>query len=202
MPEPRQQLLAIENLGLTLGRKTLLEPHSFTLRAGECVALTGPNGSGKTTLLRIVTGKQPASSGHFSWNEDLVPDTAMSLVLGGTPFYENMTVGEHLGLIAASWGLPAENVDDLMTTFDMTHIRDSFIEELSSGERQLLCLAMGLLRPATVIILDEPEQRLDQRRRGLLGEVLEAKKSENIGVLMASHDQDLVDRVADVKLQL
>ncbi|MFC0582146.1 ABC transporter ATP-binding protein [Micrococcoides hystricis] len=200
MDNDSEALLHVDGLELTLGRKHLLAPASFTLHAGRCVALTGPNGSGKTTLLRIVTGKLQPTAGTFRW--DGVKNTDLSLALGSTPFYENMTVQEHLGLVAASWSLEESAARPLVEGFGMEPILDSFIEELSSGERQLVSLSLALLRPAKVLILDEPEQRLDTRRRQVLATLLNKQRELGAAVLMASHDTELVEAVADTVLQL
>lgn len=89
-----------------------------------------------------------------------------------------------------------------MEALKIARIQDSFPLELSSGERQLVSLAIGLIRPSELMILDEPEQRLDIERRALVAELLLDKKRNGGAVVMATHDPQFVEALADSHVAL
>jgi ATPase subunit of ABC transporter with duplicated ATPase domains len=80
--------------------------------------------------------------------------------------------------------------------------RDQLPLTLSSGQRRRLALASCFVRPRRLLVLDEPEQRLDTRGREWLAAQLLREKRDGVAILMASHDADLVDATADIRLSI
>lgn len=199
MPKPLGEVRQVTKH--VAGRQILAEV-SFDILPGGCVAIEGANGSGKTTLLGIVLGRETATSGSVWFAPEITHSIAA--VMQTPPFFDNLTVLEHLHFVQVSWGLSAEAArpERLLAEFGIEHIADTFPGELSSGERQLVGLCFGLLRPAAVLVLDEPEQRLDAERRVILRRHLAARKAEGAGIVMASHDGDLVENLADHTVSL
>src|SRR6266545_1005247 len=89
-----------------------------------------------------------------------------------------------------------------LTELGLDGARDQLPATLSSGQRRRLALASCFVRPRRLLVLDEPEQRLDTRGRAWLADRLRAEKAAGTAVLMASHDPDLVDAVANVRIEL
>ncbi len=201
-----------EEAGVALGDVTLLSPVSFEVEPGRTLAVVGPNGSGKTTLLRVLAGLVSPSSGTVVV-DGLPPDerrpafrARVASLLGVPPLARNLTLREYLTLIAISWGTSADQAtrqaDDLMDEFGIARLASRFPHELSSGQTQLYILAVTLARPFEVLLLDEPEQRLDPDRLTLVGDALACRKAAGATLVLASHSRPLVDRLADQVLAL
>ena len=182
--------------------EVLLAPVSLSVGAGEAVIVRGPNGSGKTTLLRILSGALRPTSGDVSVDGHRVDDrrravrNAISARIGLPAFARELTAHEHLRFIATTWGRsgsPATDAaDEVMAALGIDHLTQRFVHELSSGQLQLLSLATALVRPFSVLILDEPEQRLDADRLAVVAAVLRARIEAGAAVVIASHSADLV----------
>ncbi len=192
-------LVEVSGVSKTVSGREILAPVSYSLAAGEGVVLTGPNGSGKTTLLKILAGRDLATEGSVRWLESLDQRAGIATVLGDPPFFENLTVLEHLRFVCVSWGASPGTTEpeEILEALGIGRIRDGFPLELSSGERQLVSLAIGLIRPSELIILDEPEQRLDTERRARVVELLLEKKRKGGAVVMATHDPQFTEALAD-----
>ena len=198
--------------GLTRGFSGLLVLHqlSFELAAGEGAAVIGPNGSGKTTLLRCIVGTDLPDEGRVTLNgfpvRETSPDTraAMASVLDDVDFFPDLSVSEHLSLFAFTHGQPAaeSTVEQVLTELGLTGQRDQLPATLSSGQRRRLALASCFVRPRRLLVLDEPEQRLDGDGRKWLATKLNAEKAAGTAVLMASHDQELIEAVADLYIEV
>jgi len=198
--------------GLTRGFSGLLVLHelSFELPPGEGAAVIGPNGSGKTTLLRCVAGTDLPDAGRITLNGfpvlETSPDTraAMACVLDDVDFFPDLSVGEHLALCALAHGQPdAEaTVEAVLDELGITDQRDQLPATLSSGQRRRLALASCFVRPRSLLVLDEPEQRLDVEGRAWLAAKLNAEKAAGSSVLMASHDPELIEAVADLYIEV
>ncbi|GAA1859326.1 hypothetical protein GCM10009687_28060 [Asanoa iriomotensis] len=109
-------------------------------------------------------------------------------------------MAEHLALLAYAHGDGGDPVEEVLTELGLAPARDQLPITLSSGQRRRLALASCLVRPRRVLILDEPEQRLDVDGRAWLTDRLRREKAAGTAVLMASHDAELVDAVADVRI--
>jgi len=190
----------------------LLAPSTLTVRSGECVVLRGANGSGKTTFLRILAGTLEPSEGSVALDGRAVDErdpatrALVAPLIGSPAAYRDLTLIDHLVLVDSTWGgeirTADDRADDLLATLEIDHLSERFPHELSSGQQQLFHLAMVLFRPARVLLLDEPEQRLDTHKREVLTEILLARKASGTAVVAACHDRDmtaaLADRVVDV----
>lgn len=206
------QLVLARNLSVSFDRQTLLSSVSFSIGRGEALAVLGPNGSGKTTLLRVVSGRLPSSTGTIMVcgmqpNEKNPQFRAVVAgLLGNPPSAPNLTVHEHVALVAASWNVGVdtarEQADGLLDRFRIAHLASRYPHELSTGQSQLFALALTLSRSSDVLLLDEPEQRLDADRLLLVGEILRSLVSEGKTIIMASHSSELVDQVCDSQIHL
>lgn len=195
-----------EGVGKTIDTTTLLLPTNVRAKSGQCVVLRGPNGSGKTTLLRIIGGLlEPtvgtATIGGVRSDERLPGIRAAVGALIGTPTtYRDLTLIDHLVLIDSTWGRDPDTSDDrgleLMGRLGIEHLYDRFPHELSSGQQQLFRLALTFSRPATVVLLDEPEQRLDTGKRGVVAEMIRERAKAGATVIMACHDPEMTKSLA------
>ena len=205
-------LVSASELGVSIDRQVLLSDTSFHADRGEALAVLGPNGAGKTTLLRVVSGRIRPSTGTVTV-ADMVPSEkdpkfrgAVAALLGNPPTAANLTVREHVILVAASWNASVDiataQSDDLLDQFGISRLASRYPHELSTGQSQLFALALTLSRNFDLLLLDEPEQRLDADRVHLVGEVLRSLVVGGKTIIMASHNTALVDQVCDRQLQV
>jgi len=190
----------------------LLLPTDLELGTAECVVLRGPNGSGKTTLLRILAGTVPPSEGEATLDGLPVDErhdltrTAIAALVGAPATYRDLTLVDHLVLIESTWGHVGERADDradeMLELLEIDHLAERFPHELSSGQQQLFHLSMVLVRPSSILILDEPEQRLDTDKRDLLTRILLDRKAAGTSLLIACHDPSMTGALADTVVDI
>ncbi|MFJ4685228.1 ATP-binding cassette domain-containing protein [Streptomyces sp. NPDC091377] len=195
-------LLTVLGVSRTFGEREALRAVDLEVAAGERVALLGPNGSGKSTLLRIACGRDRPSTGTVAFDggpmseNDVRVRARVAVVGDALTCYPDLTVRQHLELVAVAHGVPQHRIDPLLDGQRLTHHADSLPGALSSGQLQALLLASALLRPRDLLILDEPEQRLDPRARLRLADLLRAEGERGTAVLFATHHRELAG-VAD-----
>lgn len=196
-----------EGLTKRIGEVTLLAPTSVTVRPGTCLVVRGPNGAGKTTLLRILAGTLTPTDGRVSIDDrpaderDPVIRARTAALLGAPTAYRDLTLADHLTLVDSTWGRdPATCHDRVAAGLDrlqIGHLETRFPHELSSGQGQLFRLALTLFRPSDLLVLDEPEQRLDTDKRALVADLIATRRDAGTTVVMACHDPAMTEAVAD-----
>ena len=191
--------VAIETRGLTrnFGKVTAVEFLNLQIPDGALFGLIGPNGAGKTTTLRMLAGLLEPTAGQIlihgqlangSWRE-------MQRRIGYMPdffgVYEDMLVWEYLDFFARCYGIGLQRrqqvIGDLLELVDLTEKRDSFVETLSRGMRQRLCLAHALVHDPEVLLLDEPASGLDPRARVEMRELLRELQKMGKTIVLSSH---------------
>jgi ABC-2 type transport system ATP-binding protein len=164
---------------------------------GEIFGLVGPNGAGKTTTLRILATLLSATAGEAEVagiNVRRNPDAARR-VLGYMPdvfgVYDDMKVWEYLDFFARCYGIPADRrrrmIGDLLDLVDLGDKRDAYVQGLSRGMQQRLCLAHTLVHDPKVLLLDEPASGLDPRARVELRELLRELRLLGKTIVISSH---------------
>jgi ABC-2 type transport system ATP-binding protein len=197
--------LAVQGLQHKYGDRPVIEGLTFTLAPGQAIALVGPNGAGKTTVLKCIVGSAEPAAGKILL--DGVPiDERIEVVrrdvatlLDDLDFFPDLTAAEHLDLLARAHGnaSPEDLVDTTLDDIGLLPAADQLPGSLSSGQRRRLALATALVRPRKLMVLDEPEARLDTDGVQWLSEKLVAEKKAGTSILFASHDPALVETVAD-----
>lgn len=191
----------------------LYKDMSFNLYAGELTCLLGSNGAGKSTLLRTLTGLQPALGGEvllqgkgISKYSEQQLSTLLGLVLtdktiiGGLKVSELVALGRHP--YTGFWGRLTKGdhriVENAMNDVSILHKRDSYVGELSDGERQKVMIAKALAQECPIIILDEPTAFLDIVNRIEIINLLHLIAStQNKTILLSTHDIELALTLAD-----
>ena len=208
-PGPRPggpPLLAVSGVSRRYGDRAALHPLDLTLAAGQCVAVLGANGSGKSTLLRIAAGRDTPTTGGISYGgrpmseDDPVVRTEIAVVGDLVSAYPDLTVQEHLLLVAVAHGAgrgAGALVDRALGECRLADHAAALPGSLSSGQLQALQLATVLVRPRRLLVLDEPEQRLDPAARRWLGGLLHGEKDAGAALLIATHHTELAAAVAD-----
>lgn len=169
------------------------------------MAIVGGNGAGKSTLLWCVVGSDSLDEGVIQLGGVELDESraatraAMASLLDDVDFFPDLSVAEHLQLLAWLHGTErAESVvESVVDDLGLRRIRDQLPPTLSSGQRHRLGLASCFVRPFDLLVLDELEQRLDAVGRDWLRGRLLAETSRGRGIVFASHDEALVAAVAD-----
>jgi ABC-2 type transport system ATP-binding protein len=201
--------LKVSGLSRHYGRLVGLDHLDLELGAGECVALIGANGSGKSTAIRTIAGLLEPSDGSVricGHDPHVEPGAeaaraALALVPDVPLLYEDLTVRQHLALVALAHGVVDDEVDaridELLGRLGLGERADFLPAELSRGMRQKTALACGLIRPAELLVLDEPVVGLDPQSQALLTELLLDAKARGVAVLLTTHQMRFADGVAD-----
>jgi ABC-2 type transport system ATP-binding protein len=190
---------AIETSNLTKHFNGLTAVDNLDLRIepGTLYGFIGPNGAGKTTTLRLLAGLLEPTAGDIRLAGQDVrrnPETARWLV-GYMPdffgVYEDMMVWEYLDFFGRCYNLPADRrarlVDELLALVDLDGKRDDYVETLSRGMRQRLCLAHTLVHDPEILLLDEPASGLDPRARVEIRELLRELQRMGKTIIVSSH---------------
>ena len=191
-------MIAIRTQGLTkrFGKLTAVDHLDLTIEQGTLYGLIGPNGAGKTTTLRLLAGLLEPSGGEIYLDGQRVRDAQQaSRVIGYMPdffgVYEDMMVWEYLDFFARCYHIRAAQrrqiVDELLALVDLTEKRDAYVQTLSRGMRQRLCLAHALVHDPQILLLDEPASGLDPRARVEMRELLRELRAMGKTVVVSSH---------------
>lgn len=185
-------------------------PITLAVPEGGALAVIGANGTGKSTFLRSLLGLQPLLSGTVHAFGREVDDRAAwfraytAALLDEDSYLPALTVREHLLLTARGHGVTGVSglVTELVEEFGLMERQHAIPTALSSGQRRRLLLASVFVRPRKLLILDEPEQRLDAGMRDRLGQRLRSECNGGGTVVMATHDASLVRSVASAAVLL
>ena len=164
---------------------------------GEIYGLVGPNGAGKTTTMKILATLLAPTAGEALVTG--IPVTAdpneVRRRIGYMPdfygVYDDLRVWEYLDFFARCYGVPSNRrgpmIGELLEIVDLATKRDAYVESLSRGMRQRLCLAHTLVHDPALLILDEPASGLDPRARVEMREILRELRGMGKTILVSSH---------------
>lgn len=197
------ELLAISGLSAGYGSRPVLDRVSLTLRAGERAAIIGPNGCGKSTLLRAVTAEVPETHGTIRFGgEDITHLETEAIIQRGIGYarqtrniFPGLTVTENLELACANYHRTSQrDPGAALNPFSMLDKhRNVRAGLLSGGERQALAVAMVLLKPIRLLLLDEPIAGLGQKAATeLLSGVFALQREHGFAVVVVEHRLRLI----------
>jgi len=194
---------AIECRALTksYGELTAVAPLDLAVDDGELVMLIGPNGSGKTTLLRMVAGLLEATDGEVLVDGHpagaLDARAALSYIPDNPVLYDDLTLAEHLHYIARLHGVDGEEAgersDALLEHLGLSHRADDLPATFSRGLRQKTSIALGLIRPFSVLCVDEPFVGLDQPGKNALLALITEAHDQGATIVVATHSLEFAD---------
>ncbi|MBA4105390.1 MAG: multidrug ABC transporter ATP-binding protein [Pirellula sp.] len=190
-------MIELKNFGKQYGDFTAVENLNLKIEAGEMFGFIGPNGAGKSTTIRFLATLLKASHGEGTVNGHSVTKDPIAVrrSVGYMPdnfgVYDGMKVWEFLDFFAVAYQVPRARrkavLSDVLELLDLTHKRDDFVNGLSRGMKQRLCLAKTLVHDPPVLILDEPSSGLDPRARLEVKALLKELRRMGKTILISSH---------------
>jgi len=190
-------MIELRGFGKDYGDFTAVESLDLKIEEGEMFGFIGPNGAGKSTSIRFLATLLRASRGDGTINGYSVSEDPMNVrrSVGYMPdafgVYDGMKVWEFLDFFAVAYKIGRTQrkqvIRDVLELLDLTYKRDDFVNGLSRGMKQRLCLAKTLVHDPPVLILDEPASGLDPRARVEVKALLKELRRMGKTILISSH---------------
>jgi ABC-2 type transport system ATP-binding protein len=198
---PAPVLMQVAGIAKRYGDQCALSDISFAVNAGEVLGLIGPNGAGKTTLMQAIAGTVAADAGQILWRGTPLPLPRRRALLfylpDGVRPWEDQYVGRVTELFAAIYGRPDIFVAQTIRALGLAPVLRNRIAALSKGYGRRLLLALALLTPHPLLLMDEPFDGFDLRQmREVMGVVREVARNGRTLVL-AIHQLIDAERVCD-----
>ena len=207
------ELLTTYNLEVGYKRKKVLSNIDLVINSGEVVTILGANGIGKSTLIKtltgeispiggqvIVAGKPIESYTQKELSKHIAIVTTDKVQAGGLKVIELINLGRHphTGYFGRLADKDIQIVRKAMNDVGIAHKENSYLSELSDGERQKVMIARAIAQQTPIIILDEPFSFLDTASRiEILSLLKNICRTDNVGILLSSHDVSQAMRMSD-----
>lgn len=190
-------MIRVEKLTKSYGKTQALQGLDLSIGDGELHGFVGPNGAGKTTAMRILATLMKPDSGDAQVDEISIisqPECARRLV-GYMPdffgVYDNLKAWEYLDLYAGCVGMSVKDrrrrIDEMLMLTELESKREAYVDHLSRGMKQRLCLARAMMHDPKLLILDEPASGMDPRARAEMRSILKNISHMGKTVLISSH---------------
>ncbi|AGA30123.1 ABC transporter ATP-binding protein [Singulisphaera acidiphila] len=190
-------MIEVVNFTKRYGDFVAVDDLSFSIGKGEVFGFIGPNGAGKSTTIRfLATLLRPTSGegrvcGHSVVNDPMAVRRVIGFMPDDFGVYDGMKVWEFLDFFAVAYEIPytfrKKIIGEVLELLDLTHKRDDYVNGLSKGMKQRLCLAKTLVHDPPVLILDEPASGLDPRARLEMKALLNELRGMGKTILVSSH---------------
>ena len=190
-------MLTINHLYKRYNKFLALNDLNLHIDRGEIFGFIGPNGAGKTTTMRIVCGLLRANSGevYVDGIDALNDSAAIKRKVGYVPdffgVYDNLKVMEYMNFFASMYGFNSKEINEtilgLLELVNLADKKDDYVDGLSRGMKQRLCVARALIHDPELLVLDEPASGLDPRARFELKEILKNLGDMGKTILISSH---------------
>jgi ABC-2 type transport system ATP-binding protein len=190
-------VISIEGLTKQYGNMQALKDVNFSIGEGSIFGFVGPNGAGKSTTIKILATLLTPTSGHAYINGVDVTKHPKEVrrLIGYMPdffgVYDRLKVTEYLDFYASCYHVPTNKrrgiIMDLLELTDLSFKADAYVDSLSRGMKQRLCLARCLVHDPKVLLLDEPASGLDPRARVEMRELLRELRNMGKSIIVSSH---------------
>ena len=203
-PPPTQDGAApLQVAGVTkwYGNQRALADVSFDIRRGEILGLIGPNGSGKTTLLETVAGLLPVNAGSVFWQRSSLPQHRRREVVfylpDGVRPWDSQHVIRVLEFFASAFGRQPAELDEVARSVGLEEVLGKHVSALSKGYGRRLMLALALLTPHPVLLMDEPFDGFDIRQTREIMDLMRRVGAQGRTFTLAIHQLADAERVCD-----
>jgi len=198
-------MIEVQGFTKRFGDLVAVDDLNLKVAEGEVFGFIGPNGAGKSTTIRFLatllkpTAGDALIAGHSVCREPLKVRAVIGYMPDTFGLYDGMKVWEFLDFFAVAYRIPIERrrkiIADVLELLDLGAKRDDYVNTLSRGMKQRLCLAKTLLHDPPVLILDEPASGLDPRARIEIKELLKELNRMGKTILISSH---ILSELADI----
>lgn len=207
MRENNPQKLCINKISKSFGKKQILDEVTFEVASGECIGIIGANGCGKTTLFNIIASEIKPSSGNvyiegFGTNEKLTK--ILGYIPQENPLLEDLSVKDNLKLwyCDSTMDMEKELSQGVLFKLGINTFLTSKVKHLSGGMKKRLSIGIALANCPKFLILDEPGAALDLVAKNIIRDYLSEYKSQNGGIIIATHDEEdlsICDKLFSIK---
>lgn len=193
-------LLEVRGLTKRYADITVLDHIDFDLKPGEILGIIGPNGAGKTTLMECLTGLLASDTGEVLFNgtrlSPVARRNAMFYLPDGVNPWSDQPVWRVTGLFRNIFGQSAQTEARIIGEIELSPVLDKQVEELSKGYRRRLLLALALITPQPILILDEPFDGFDLRQTLQVMKLLREVAAER-ALILSIHQLKDAERICD-----
>ncbi len=190
-------MLILDNVTKKYGKFTAVDNISLEIKEGQIFGFVGPNGAGKTTTLKMIaTLLRPTSGSIYIGDIEVINNVKqVRSIMGYMPdffgVYDNLKVDEYLEFYSDVAGIDYREaktvISDLLDLVDLKNKRNEYVDSLSRGMKQRLCLARSLVHNPKLLILDEPASGMDPRARVQMKRILKELGRMGKTILISSH---------------
>jgi ABC-2 type transport system ATP-binding protein len=195
------ELCRVESITKQFGNRRVLDDVGFSVHGGEVLGLIGPNGAGKTTLLECLAGLMPADRGRVMFQQELLPPRRRKEKLFYLPDaifpWAQHSVSWALSFFQRLYPQSKTTITALLAPLRLAELMKARIGSLSKGERKRLLLALGLLTPHELLLLDEPFDGLDLRQTREVMTLLKDHAAKGRALMLSIHQLVDAGRVCD-----
>jgi ABC-2 type transport system ATP-binding protein len=193
--------MSVRGIGKRFGKEHVLARVSFTAAPGEILGLIGPNGSGKTTLLECIAGLLPADSGEILWRGAALPRRQrkqhMFYVPDSIAPYADQPVRGVLEFFRDAFRESPGRLGSLVPTLGLEPVLEKMAGALSKGFRRRFLLAIGLLAPHPLLLMDEPFDGFDLRQARQIMDLLRDEAASGRSLVLSIHQLTDAQRICD-----
>jgi ABC-2 type transport system ATP-binding protein len=196
-----QVLLRVDSITKQYADQAILSDVTFEIQAGEILGIIGPNGAGKTTLLEALAGILPAEANNVHWRGKPLPPArrreAIFYLPDGVRPYLDQSVTRVLSFFGTAYRRSTDEIADAIKSVGLTPVLHKRVHSLSKGYGRRLMLALGLLTPHPLLLMDEPFDGFDLRQIRAIVDVLRREATEGRALVLAIHQLSDAERVCD-----
>ena len=202
-------MLEVKNICKNYKKKSVLKDISFTIENGSICGLMGENGAGKSTLMKIIAGLLKCDSGEILYDGKSIFNNINSFqrIIGYMPdffgVYDNLKVTEYLLFFAGMYGIYGDEADErclyLLDRLNLSEVKEQYVDFLSRGMKQRLCLARCLMHKPKILILDEPCSGMDSLNRTIVKQFLMEEAEAETMIFISSH---VISDISDICSEL
>ena len=190
-------MLQIDHLYKSYGKFQEVSNLTLHIPKGDLFGFVGPNGAGKTTTIRMVCGLMLPNRGNIAINgmDALTHQKEIKKQIGYVPdffgVYDNLKVREYMDFYGSMYRMGSKEIerisDDLLELVNLSDKKETYVDSLSRGMKQRLCVARALIHNPALLVLDEPNSGLDPRARVEMKELLQNLRSMGKTIVISSH---------------
>lgn len=203
----KEPILELTNVGKSFGGLRAVDQVDLVIRQGEMHCLIGPNGAGKSTIFKMIMGIYNPTDGQIKYKGKSLTNMkkwdrfkkGISIKMQVPGVFGELTVFENLRIAAQrtySSKALEDKIDYLLEEFNLTHLRDSVVNNLSHGQQQSLEMGMALANDPTLLLLDEPVAGMGPEETQFISNLIKKINNNGITILFIDHDMEFVRSLA------